>query len=469
MRSGSLRLSSVKVVHLACVSSLAIAVAGCSSSNTTRFASTSFQDPIVTGSVTPRAEVGGSRQDRLYGGDEAWRTNPQYAARPNYEQGRSAPAAQNAARQQAYQPPASQSQAAPAYRASAAPAPVSSQPIPTPQNQTAAYQPPQPAVQRAPASTGGRYTVVAGDTAYSIARTHGVPLGSLLSANGISDPASLGIGQQLVIPGASAPQAAPSATKPPVQSRDMAATAPSSQPAAAGDAHVVSSGETLYSIGRQYGVRPGDIVSANGLSDMTRIQVGQRLTIPGGRPATPAARESQPIQTAALQQPAATDTGGPKAYIPPQSGTAPSGQPSSETKTAKLPKPTQMSSASFRWPAEGRIISGFGAKTNGARNDGINIAVPEGTLIRAAENGVVAYAGNELKGFGNLILVRHANDWVTAYAHASEISVKRGDRINRGQVIGKAGKTGAVDSPQLHFEVRKGSKPVDPMAHLTKA
>jgi murein DD-endopeptidase MepM/ murein hydrolase activator NlpD len=121
---------------------------------------------------------------------------------------------------------------------------------------------------------------------------------------------------------------------------------------------------------------------------------------------------------------------------------------------------------SFRWPVKGRIISAFGAKTNGAQNDGINLAVPEGTPVKAAEDGVVAYAGNELKGYGNLVLIRHADGFVSAYANASELLVKRGDSVKRGQTIAHAGQTGNVTSPQLHFEIRKGSTPVDPTKYL---
>jgi murein DD-endopeptidase MepM/ murein hydrolase activator NlpD len=123
----------------------------------------------------------------------------------------------------------------------------------------------------------------------------------------------------------------------------------------------------------------------------------------------------------------------------------------------------------FRWPARGRVIAGYGAKTNGKQNDGINLAVPEGTPIKAAEDGVVAYAGNELKGYGNLVLVRHSNGFVTAYAHASEVMVKRGETIKRGQTIAKSGQSGEVGSPQLHFEIRKGSSPVDPLQFLNGA
>ena len=121
---------------------------------------------------------------------------------------------------------------------------------------------------------------------------------------------------------------------------------------------------------------------------------------------------------------------------------------------------------SFRWPVRGRLIAGFGSKPDGTQNDGINLAVPEGTPIKAADDGVVAYAGNELKGYGNLVLISHANGFVSAYAHASELMVKRGDSVKRGQVIAHAGQTGNVTSPQLHFEIRKGSTPVDPTQYL---
>ena len=121
-----------------------------------------------------------------------------------------------------------------------------------------------------------------------------------------------------------------------------------------------------------------------------------------------------------------------------------------------------MSGNSFRWPVKGRVIAEFGARPDGGHNDGIDLAVPQGTSVKAAENGVVAYAGNELKGYGNLVLIRHANNWVSAYAHNEELLVKRGDKVRRGQIIAKAGATGAVSQPQVHFELRKGSRPVDP-------
>jgi murein DD-endopeptidase MepM/ murein hydrolase activator NlpD len=117
----------------------------------------------------------------------------------------------------------------------------------------------------------------------------------------------------------------------------------------------------------------------------------------------------------------------------------------------------------------GRVITGFGPKSSGVQNDGIDLAVPQGTPVKAADDGVVAYAGNELKGYGNLVLIRHGNGYVTAYAHASEILVRRGETVKRGQVIAKSGETGSVKSPELHFEIRKGATPVDPAQFLNGA
>jgi murein DD-endopeptidase MepM/ murein hydrolase activator NlpD len=122
----------------------------------------------------------------------------------------------------------------------------------------------------------------------------------------------------------------------------------------------------------------------------------------------------------------------------------------------------------FRWPARGRIVAGFGRRPDHTHNDGINILVPQGSSVLAAESGTVAYAGSELKGYGNLILIRHEGNWISAYAHNDSLLVRRGDHVERGQEIAKAGKTGAVDQPQLHFELRQGSKPVDPVPLLER-
>ncbi|MDQ3557758.1 MAG: M23 family metallopeptidase, partial [Pseudomonadota bacterium] len=123
----------------------------------------------------------------------------------------------------------------------------------------------------------------------------------------------------------------------------------------------------------------------------------------------------------------------------------------------------------FRWPVRGKVISGFGKKPDGERNDGINLAVPEGTSVKAAEDGTVIYAGNELKSYGNLVLIRHSNGWVSAYAHNSELKVKRGDQVRRGEVVSLSGMSGGVTTPQVHFELRKEATPVDPLQHMNES
>ncbi len=133
---------------------------------------------------------------------------------------------------------------------------------------------------------------------------------------------------------------------------------------------------------------------------------------------------------------------------------------------APRPQAEEADASSFRWPAQGKVINGFGGRSASGPNDGINIAVPEGTPVRAAEGGTVIHADDALKGYGKLVLVRHANGLVTVYAHNSDIKVKRGENVRRGQVIAASGSSGNVTSPQLHFQIRKGAQALDPMKHL---
>jgi murein DD-endopeptidase MepM/ murein hydrolase activator NlpD len=140
--------------------------------------------------------------------------------------------------------------------------------------------------------------------------------------------------------------------------------------------------------------------------------------------------------------------------------------PKAAAKTASADTRTADATPTFQWPVHGKILARFGPQPNGEKNYGVTIAVPQDTPIKSAEDGVVIYAGSGLKGFGNLVLVRHANHYVTAYAHAKELRVRRGDQIKRGDVIAASGQTGNVSTPQLYFEVRKSSAPVDPLRLL---
>jgi len=314
---------------------------------------------------------------------------------------------------------------------------------------------------------GTPITVAPGETLEMIARQHGVPVSAIMESNNITSPAMVHPGQHLVIP-----RYRPStAALPPPEPR-IASTVPAVPSAAPVGAprtalvsppavHVVARGETLNSIARLYGKPVMVLAKANNIRPDTLVRVGDRIVIPDVRVAAPAA----PRAEAPVTQP----TGAIASEESPHSArrvspTAPSGE-DNPVKTAEpaggLP--------TFRWPVRGRIIAAFGPKPNGLQNDGINLAVPEGTPVKAAEDGVVAYAGNELKGYGNLVLVRHANGFVTAYANASDILVKRGESVKRGQVIAHSGQTGNVTSPQLHFEIRKGATPVDPAQYLNGA
>jgi murein DD-endopeptidase MepM/ murein hydrolase activator NlpD len=239
--------------------------------------------------------------------------------------------------------------------------------------------------------------------------------------------------------------------------------------AAAPSIHVVNPGDTLAGIARHNHMSVAELARANNLDPSAKLRLGAKLTVPGARTAAaaPAPTAIQPIAvTTAPATRMAAQT------VPAQSARLAQATPTPEEPAVEAPvKASEATGAlpTFRWPVRGKVITTYGAKTNGKSNDGINLAVPEGTPIKAAEDGVVAYSGNELKGYGNLILVRHANGYVTAYAHASELLVKRGDTIKRGQVIAKSGQSGEVGSPQLHFEIRKGSMPVDPLQFLNGA
>jgi murein DD-endopeptidase MepM/ murein hydrolase activator NlpD len=439
---------------------MSVGFAGCSADMQTRFSDSSFSNPFAsqpeaTGTVrSPTAER---------------REQPDYA-RPQTQ----TPQFQS----QSLPPPAVT--APPAYPASSGGvsgggrgissyAPPSQSPI-----ETTATVPPRSvaAARPAPAAQGGT-TIIVGtsDTLDILAKRYNVSAAAILQANGYKGPRVLSPGQQLIIPRQAATAAAAPAPAP-------AASKPVAAAAAAPSIHVVNRGDTLMSIARRNQVSVSELAKANNLDQSARLSLGMKLTVPGSKSAG-AAPVSQPVAAAAPAQPAAPvaapATKMASAGGPPQSARLASATTSVvEEKPVAEPASVKSGEATgalptFRWPVRGKVITSYGAKTNGKSNDGINLAVPEGTPVKAAEDGVVAYSGNELKGYGNLVLVRHSNGYVTAYAHASELLVKRGDTIKRGQIIAKSGQSGEVGSPQLHFEIRKGSSPVDPLQFLNGA
>lgn len=286
--------------------------------------------------------------------------------------------------------------------------------------------------------------------------------------------------------------------------------------------HKIAAGESLYAIARQYDVTTDSIVAANGLTSPDKIFVGQDVIIPG-RPGMVAPKITAPVNVAKQEKPAepvkVAEVAAPPAAIPaPATPTVPveakapaapvrtaeaepqqiapipiarpSGLPASAPKAtevkAKAPTPAptdnvtvtasvdpvkvaapvakepKAASGSFRWPVKGRVIADFKA----SKNTGVNIEVPEGSSVRATENGEVIYVGSAVEGFGNLVLIKHSNGYVSAYAHLKDITVAKGAVVDRGDSIGTAGMTGAVSRPQLHFELRKGATPIDPLPLL---
>lgn len=323
--------------------------------------------------------------------------------------------------------------------------------------------------------SGTKIIVGTSDTLDVLAKRYHVTPQAIMAANGYKGPRALSPGQQLVIPH-------PGAAPVPVMAPVAAAPAMAAKPAVAAPSsfHFVNHGDTLASIARKNHISAAELARANGLAPSAKLKLGAKLTVPGAKtaavaaPLAPAPVGAAPV-AAALQPVAAAPAPTTKmAAVAQPAQSARLAQPTIniEEKPAETPAKaaeTTSSLPTFRWPVRGKVITSYGAKTNGKSNDGINVAVPEGTPVKAAEDGVVAYSGNELKGYGNLVLVRHSNGYVTAYAHASELLVKRGDPIKRGQVIAKSGQSGEVASPQLHFEIRKGSSPVDPLQFLNGA
>ena len=444
-------LCSRRIPHVAALALISFSFAGCSGDMSTRLSQNSFSNPFAsqpeaTGAVpAPAVER---------------RELPEYSRPQSQYQSQSLP------------PPISAPQSYP----------VASNGVSGGGRGLASYAPPAQPIETtgsvAPRSVAavhgaghGGTTIIVGtsDTLDTLARRYNVTPAAILQANGYKGPRTLSPGQQLIIPRQTTAVAATAPAMPAPASKPVAAAS------AAPSVHVVNRGDTLASIARRNHVSVAELAKANGVDPQAKLKLGTKLAVPGAKTAA-VAPGVQPAAVAAAQPGAAAAPPATKmaavTTASPQSVRLAQATAKVEEPSAEAPvKAAEATGAlpTFRWPVRGKVITSYGAKTNGKANDGINLAVPEGTPVKAAEDGVVAYSGNELRGYGNLVLVRHSNGYVTAYAHASELMVKRGDTIKRGQIIAKSGQSGEVGSPQLHFEIRKGSVPVDPLQFLNGA
>ncbi len=322
------------------------------------------------------------------------------------------------------------------------PAPVSMQDGAQASGQPPGLPPPSPAQTREPAAIAApnvppkppaataqshaahpdQVVVGKGETLYMISRRYDLPLRSIIDANHLNPPYALATGTNLVLP----------------QERF----------------HVVQAGETLYAVSRLYGVDVTTLASLNHLAAPFGIRSGQTLLLPP---------QTEPAERVAIAPPRPDNAS--SSSLPERAEPAPPNSPAPPQATA--PQSTRPRGGRvFAWPLEGRIIESYGTGPSGTHNDGINIAARAGEPVRAADNGTVAYAGNELRGYGNLVLVKHPGGYMTAYAHNAKLLVRRGEVVKRGQQIAVAGSTGTVSSPQLHFEIRQGTRALDPINYL---
>ncbi|MBE6457401.1 MAG: LysM peptidoglycan-binding domain-containing protein [Alphaproteobacteria bacterium] len=322
-----------------------------------------------------------------------------------------------------------------------------------------------------------------GDTLYKLAKEYNSSVEDLAKLNKLSQPYRLAVGQKLQVAGEVVPVK--------VAEQDVLKIAkPMTGVQTATRVQLteitVAPGDTLYSLSRKYSVPVNDLAVLNKLSVPFNLVPGQKLKVPDLAQAPVAkvqvAEKVEAVKSVDKRQQYGSEKSQ-KSSVQTDSKVVKQGTAQSQMNgkkvvvvqtqkkissdpTKKLPKINARSSSKFSWPVRGKVLSNYGAKTNGLFNDGINIAATRGTTVKAAENGVVAYAGNEVKGMGNLIIIQHDGGWMTVYAHMDSLAVKRGVKVNVGQKIGTVGETGKVDSPQLHFEIRKGTKAYNPTQYL---
>lgn len=360
-------------------------------------------------------------------------------------------------------------------------------------------------------TVGGTYvTVGPNETLYNLSRRYGVPAKEIMKVNNIADPSGVGAGQVVIIPTyvysrkvpVSAPDNNPktraarastgyhgeahrenvplpspspirqvavlpniptpstqhmSKTGVPVQHLSQHQQAALAQVVNAGSIYTVQSGDSLIRIASQAGISVSSLKAANGLTQ-SNIRIGQKLRVPVANGALDGVRTASIPSRTGGNAASSTDASD---YAEPRTT-----QQASRSGGTNVNTPKTTGIEKLRWPARGQIMTSFGSNDNGIRNDGIDISLPKGTPVKAAENGIVIYAGSGLKEYGNTVLVRHDNGLVSVYGHASELIVERGDNVSRGQVVALSGMSGQASLPKLHFEIRKDAKPVDPLSYL---
>ena len=275
------------------------------------------------------------------------------------------------------------------------------------------------------------YLVKAGDTLRRISDRTGAGSEAIARANDIPPPFQIRVGQKLKIP--------------------------------AGRYHRVGKGETGIAISRAYGVEWTRIAQLNQLEEPYVLREGQRLLLPSRKEVA----GMTPDQRAAAFRLDIEDliTGSEPALASREKPTPPVTTAKAVAPTVTVAEPARFSGR-FDWPLRGAILRGFGGFSSGQRNDGINIAAERGTPVTAAADGVVAYVGKDIPAYGTLILLRHGDGWLSAYGYADSITVTRGQKVVRGQTIAKSGTSPYSAEPQLHFEIRNGRKPVNPLTYL---
>jgi murein DD-endopeptidase MepM/ murein hydrolase activator NlpD len=263
--------------------------------------------------------------------------------------------------------------------------------------------------KRKSSSNSQAIKVKSGDSLYSIAKSNKTSTRTLIELNNLNPPYKIFPGQTLYVP----------------QNRAT---------------HIVTSGESLFGIARQYKISMTELAQLNKIKKPYTLKIGQSLALPIANNKSRNSKIAKKSQSKKKYQ---------KKY-------------SKKRKSIKLSK----SKNKFIWPVKGEVISSFGRKSNGTHNDGINIKAKFGAPIRATNSGKIIYVGNELRGYGNLIIMKHKNGWLSAYAHNNDIFVKKNQSIKQGEIIGTIGNTGNVKTAQLHFGLRKGRQALNPTQYL---